>query len=345
MSKNFSRGIFSTLAVAVLLTVSAQVGVCVAQTVTAGQTSNQLAAQLPQSDAVLVVETRRVLSDALPRALGDSPRMAEINADIDRFRQRTGINARDFERVAVGATYVTTPSGATRMEPVAIASGRFNAGQIVAAGRLAASGRYREERYSNRTVYVFSLNEQIRLFGLLNTRINEVAVAEIDSTTLAIGNLSRVRAAIDAAAGRGSRVSPEIIALVTRNQSALVSFGGNVPANATRGIDIGNEEITRTIASIRQIYGSIGQTANGFDMTTTMRAGTADQARVLNDNLNALRPILGFAAGQLTGSREALGRLARNAIETLRITQQANEVNVSLQVAQRDLATVIAGLQ
>jgi hypothetical protein len=343
MSKKSSKLIFSMLALLALFMVSAQIGGSViAQNLTA-QTNNALA-QLPQSDAVLLVEMRRVLNDALPRALGDSPRMAEINADIDRFRQRTGVNPRDFERIAVGASYVTTASGATRMEPVAIATGSFNAGQIVAAGRLATNGRYREERYQGRTIYVFTLNEQVRLLGLLNTQIREVAVAELSPTALAIGNLGRVRAAIDTATGRGTRVSPEITALVTRNAGALASFGGNIPANATRGLDTGNEELDRTIASIRQVYGHVGQTASGFDMLATMRAGTADQARVLNDNLNALRPIASFAVGQMSGRQEALGRLARNSLESLRITQQANEVSVNFQVAQSDLATAIRGL-
>ena len=344
MSKKLSRSIFSTLAVAALVTVLAQIGGAgLAQTITA-QTNNNALAQLPQSDAVLVVEVRRVLNDALPRAMGDSPRMAEINADIDRFRQRTGINARDFERVVVGAVYTTPSAGITRLEPVAIAQGSFNAGQIVAAGRLAANGRYREERYNGRTIYLFTLNEQIRLLGLLNTRISNIAVAELNPTTLAIGNPARVRAAIDVAMGRGSRVSPEIIGLVTRNPNALITFGGNVPSSATQGIDIGNEELERTIASIRQIYGSVGQTATGFDMAATMRAGTADQARILNDNLNALRPLAAFAAGQMSGNRQSLGRLAQNALESLRVTQQANEVSISLQVAQSDLATVVRGL-
>jgi len=41
----------------------------------------------------------------------------------------------------------------------------LNAGAMVAAGRLAANGQYNEEKYQSKTIYVFTIDRQMRLFG------------------------------------------------------------------------------------------------------------------------------------------------------------------------------------
>ena len=82
---------------------------------------------LPASDAVLTVDLRRLFTEVVPRALAsDSARLAQFNADAEQFRARTGIDARSFETLAVGARIVPLPSGATKLDRVtAVARGRF----------------------------------------------------------------------------------------------------------------------------------------------------------------------------------------------------------------------------
>jgi hypothetical protein len=160
-------------------------------------------AQLPASDAVVTVDVKRLLNEGLPRAYASNQaELARVNGEIDKFRDRTGLDARQFSQIALGARYAQTPSGATTMDSVAIARGTFNSGALVGAGRLAANGQYQETQYGGKSVYVFNINERVKLLGLFNLNVTELAVSALNANTLAIGKVSRVREAIDAGASR-----------------------------------------------------------------------------------------------------------------------------------------------
>ena len=62
-----------------------------------------LMASLPESDAVAQVKMKQLLSEAMPRILANNPtKLSEANASIDRFKDRTGLDARLFQQVALG---------------------------------------------------------------------------------------------------------------------------------------------------------------------------------------------------------------------------------------------------
>jgi hypothetical protein len=299
-----------------------------------------LLASLPSSDAVLVVDMRRLLAEGLPRAFNNNAaELARVNAEIDGFNKKYGLNARDFERVAVGTSFGQTGSGATTMDTVAVMQGRFDAGALVGAARIAANGRHREEQHGGKTIHVFDLNEQprLRLLGLFSVRLTELAVAPLDANTLAVGKLSRVRAAIDAAAGRG-RVSNEIAALATRNPAAIIGVGGNVPASASRGLDLLNAEISRSVASIRQFYGSIAPAQSGFQMQTVLRTETAGAARTLGETVTGLKQFAPFIISRMPEPRAGL---LRGVVEATSVRAAGNEVQVDLALTQAAVASLI----
>lgn len=300
-------------------------------------------ASLPASDAVLVVDTRRLLNEGLPRAFNNNAaELARVNAEIDDFKKKYGLNARDFERVAVGTSFGETASGATTMEAVAVMQGRFDAGAMVAAARVAAGGKYRQEQHGGKTIHIFDLNEQprVRLLGLFSVRLTELAVATLDANTLALGKLSRVRAAIDASAGRG-RVSPEIVALATRNPGAMIGLGGSVPPATTRGIELLNAEISRSVASIRQFYGSVATTQTGFRMQAVLRTETATAARTLGETVAGLKQFAPFLISRMPEPRAGL---LRGVVEATNVTAEGSEVRIDLALAQGAMAALIDAL-
>lgn len=300
-----------------------------------------LVAQLPASDAVLAVDVKRLFNEGLPRAYANNAaELARVNGEIDKFREQTGLDARQFERIAFGAHYGGAPSGATTVEVVALARGAFNAGALVAAGRLASQGKYEEQKYAGKTIYVFSLDQQVKLLGLFRAHLTRLAVAQLDANTLAIGKIERVRAAIDSAAGRG-RLAPEIAALATRDDGAIIGLGGNVPAGAARGLDFLSPEFSRSIAAIRQFYGSVGTTAEGFRMMTTLRTTDAASAKTLGDNIEALKQFAPIAIGQVARGDAEKARLLRGVVTATRVAPQGDELQISLELAQGEFAALI----
>jgi hypothetical protein len=335
MKKDFN---FLTLALGVVLaatSVHAQTGARAtgatpatrAQTVAAAN----LLASLPASEAVMSVDVRRLLSDALPRAYNNNPaELARINAEIDKFKASTGLDARTIERLVVGVSYQQTATGKTLVETVALARGNFRA-----ASFAPSKSRMQEQKYAGKTIQVFNVDTQVKLIGLFNMRVTDVAVAMLDANTVAVGKLERVRAAIDASAGRG-RVSPEITALATRDANALVGMGGNIPASLTQNLDMGN--ISKSIASVRQFYSTLGTTANGFNMLTALRTENAGAAQSLSTMITGLKQLAPFALGQMPAARQ---RPLRTLVDNSKVGAEGNDVLITLELAQVDVAALI----
>ena len=72
---------------------------------TTAPTSNLLSS-LPPSDAVAIVNVKRVIDEALPKLLAENPaKLAEVTAELARFKTQTGLDPRSFEQVALGMSY------------------------------------------------------------------------------------------------------------------------------------------------------------------------------------------------------------------------------------------------
>jgi hypothetical protein len=294
---------------------------------------------LPASDAVMLINLQRLLKEAMPRVL-DQTKLAQANAEIEKFKTQTGVDPRSFDNVAVGMRFSSLASGMTKVSTVALAHGTFNAGAMVAAGRLATNGKYSEEKYNGATIYIFDLNEQVKMFGLLNMKVSRLGVSALDAHTLALGDPVVVRAAIDASRGGGGRVTSELVQLATRSPNALIGFGANLPQFIMQGISVPSDEIARNLASVRQVYGSVGATESGFDSMLVARTENAEQAKGLSDTIGALKQFSPLISARLSGAK---ARLAQNALDSLEVSAQGNELHLRLALAQTDLNTLMGG--
>nr|MBA3323402.1 hypothetical protein [Pyrinomonadaceae bacterium] len=199
-----------------------------------------------------------------------------------------------------------------------------------------AQGKIAEQQHRGKSISVFSLNQQVALFNL---RFTELAVVALDTNTIAFGKLERVRAAIDAGMNSGARASSETVALAMRDPNALVGIGGIIPANLTRNLDFLNPEISRSIAAIRQFYGTVGVSETRFNLNTVFRTETPGAARTLGDTVEGLKQFApALISMQMTGER---ARLSRTAVENTKIGVQGNEVQVSLDLAQEDFSALL----
>ena len=292
---------------------------------------------LPASDAIALIDVRRLLNQTLPRILAQDPaKLAQANAEVEKFKARTGIDPRSFDRVVLGTRYTYPSPNVTKLETVAIAHGTFDAKALVAAGRIAANGKYRQEKYQGATIIVIGINDQMKLFGFWNMKVSELAVCGLDSNTLAIGDLGTVRAAIDA--GKKGRASAGLITLATRDPNAVIGFGANVPSALLANLNVGNDTVAKDAKSIRQIYGSLGSIENDLSLLLVARTETTDAAKNLGDTVEGLKQLGGILVTRMQQPRKAL---AQNALDNLKITTRGNEVEIRTRVDAASLASVI----
>ena len=299
-----------------------------------------LLSTLPSSDAVAVINVSRVFNEALPKLLAENPtKLAEITNELTKFKTQTGLDPRSFDQIALGFSYKYPRQGITKISSVALARGTFNAGAMVAAGRLAANGKYREEKYQGKTVYVFTLEQQFRLFGLLNLKVGDLAAVAIDGNTLALGSLDSVRGALDANRTR-KYANPELIALAGRDPNAMMGFGGSLSPLLLENLSLSNDMIAREITAVRQVYGTLGMTATDLELMLAARTVDAPSAKNLSDTVEGLKQLGGLFINRLTAAK---GTLARSALNNLKVTTSGNELQIRTAVAQSQVAPLMGG--
>lgn len=297
-----------------------------------------LMSSLPESDAVAHVKVKQLLNEAMPRILASNPaKLGDVNASLDRFKDRTGLDMRMFQEIALGVKFTYPAEGVTRAQTVAVANGSFSSAAMVAAGRVASNGKYREEKYHDKTIYIFTIDESIRLLGMFDVRLTELAAAPLDTNTLALGDRAGVRAAIDAGRGR-KNVNAELIALASRDPNAIIGFGGNMSEQLVSNLDIGNAPIAADLKTLRQVYGSVTTTATDLELFLGARAVNASAAKSLGDTLEGLKQFGALLVGRLSGAK---GVLAKSALANMKIVADANELHIRTSVAQAEVGPLL----
>jgi hypothetical protein len=308
------------------------------RTASGNKPAGNLLASLPPSDAVAIINVARVFNEALPKLLAENPaKLAEVTNELAKFKTQTGLDPHSFDQVALGFGYKYPREGITKISTVALARGTFNAGALVAAGRLATNGKYREQKYQGKTIYVFSLERQLRLFGLWDVNVRDLAVAALDSNTLALGDPDAVRGVIDATRG-GKHPNAELLALASRDPDAVVGFGGNVSPKLLENLSLSNDTIARELTAVRQLYGTLGMTNSDLEVMLTARTVDTYSAKNLGDTVEGLKQLGGLFINRLTGAK---GILAKTALENLKATTAGNELQVRTAVAQSQVAPLI----
>lgn len=293
---------------------------------------------VPASDGVVVVDANRLLNETLPRVFaGDAAKLAHINSELDKFKTDTGIDPRSFERVVISARYTHPSPAVTKLEPVAIAQGKFDARAVTLAARLSGKGKVREEKYRAATITVLTINNNMKLFGLWDMRVSDLAITALNANTVAIGTPATVRAVIDA--GRTPRRdSVELVTMATRDRQAVIGFGANVPKTLWSSLNLGTDAIAKDVSSIRQAYGSVGTTATDIALTIVARTDTPASAKNLGDTLTGLKQLAGMLVLSMNADRRAV---AQSAVANLTINARTNEVEIRTQVAAANLASIM----
>lgn len=299
---------------------------------------NGLLASLPESDAVAQIKVKRLLNDVMPRLLANNPtKLADANEQIESFKTRTGLDPRSFDQLALGVRYSYPGEGVTKLHTAALASGTFSAGGMVAAGRIATNGKYREEKYQDKTIYIFTLDESIKLFGIFDLKIKELAACPLDANTLALGDATTIRSVIDVNRGR-KRANAELISLASRDPNAVIGFGSNMSPQLLKNLRIPNMSVANDLAALRQVYGAVGSGETDVDVFIAARTVNAEAARNLGDTLEGLKQLGSLFIGRLSGAK---GILAKSALANLKIVTDANELQIRTAVPQADIAPLI----
>jgi len=308
---------------------------------------------LPESDAVALIDSRRFFDTALPGILASKPAMlADINAKLDEIQQKTSIDLRRFDRLALGLKMNKTADNSFDCDPVVLARGSYNSGALVGIAKLASKGTYREEKSGERTLYIFAVKDVAAknvtgsnasgITGAIDTTVDkltgEIAVTGLDANTLAIGTVARVRETVE---GK-SRVASDVLGVMSPYDRAIVSFGARTPEGMARFLPLDNDELGKTLGSIRYLAGSVDMNAGAANLLVLARTASADDAQGVFDTAQGAQQ-LGTAL--LGGSKKPDNKVLARLVQNVKLTKTGNDVTLSLSVPQSDMNALMAMLK
>jgi hypothetical protein len=311
-------------------------------------------AALPASDFVISVDAQRALNETLPAILAANPTaLAKFNAELDEFQRKTGIDPRSLESIAIGGSF--TPGNLHNdTRAVVIARGSFKSDEVLEGAFAAAKAKdahlqREEQQYEGRRIFLIystrtSVDDvrdgkpiaEVEARAKVRSHAEKMAVTALDANTIAVGEVDGVRAAIDASLGR-NRVDDELVRLASETPGAVVAFSGRVPQNA--GVKVGDSEIEKYFASIRQFYGSFSADGADAQARLTLRTETAEQANDMAQAINTLKGLaaFGFAHSGGPAQEASLGDL----LKSLSVTTLNNEVQLSVKIPQASFAPLV----
>ncbi len=335
--------IFNIFSVALLFALAAG-------TISAKPTKTRdLASILPASDGVVSLDIQRLTGFTLPQVLSSQPEMlAKINSELDKIKNKSGIDLRQFDRVVIGLSAKKISESEVDLEPILLARGKVSAGAIIALAKLASNGKYREEKIEGKAIFVFSLAEiakekkpsvgngifDLSLDSMLNKLSQELAVSAYDENTIAIGSLPRVTEAMR----KSSTVAPGVLAFSQRKPNAVISFGMNFPDGVASLMKLDNDELGRTLGSVRSIFGAMDFDGANANLSLGAKSIDIDKAKSMQDLLEGLK-MLGrsFLGGMKGEERDIYVRL----IESAKITRLESEVLLDVAMPQTDINKII----
>lgn len=304
--------------------------------------SAAIVAMLPASDGVVVLDIKAFLGSALPQMLsGNQAMLAEVTKAVEEAKTKTGIDVRQFETLAAGVSATKVREKEYDLDTVLIARGQVSSAMILAAAKLAANGKYREEKVGEKTIYIFDAREvaaqntpQATSTGihtkLLKAFSKEMAAYAVDANTLAFGSVEKVKAT---AAG-STKVDKELTDLLNKTTAPVANFAARVPEGMSAFLPLDNDELGKNIDSIKLMYGSMNVNSAGTSLSATARTLQAEQAVGLKETLDGLQMLGKMFLGNAKGADKAVyARL----IDNVKFSNKGNEVSMDLAIEQKDV--------
>lgn len=311
--------------------------------------SNDLLSRLPVSDMAMTIDAKRLLEVGLPQVLASNPLMlGDINAKLNEIKEKTGIDLRQFDRVAIGFSASTREDKTTDIGPMILAHSKSDAASLVEIAKLGGDGTFREDTIGGKKVYIFDAEKMVNeaksktgnssISGLLDSALNglnrEMAVTSLEGDILAIGSVRQMRSMLE----EKTTISAEVQALVNRKAGSIICFGGIVPDGLSKVIEIDDDLLGKRLDSIRKVAGFFDisrGTASVWIGAETVDAAQAKDLRASLVDLQELGKLL------LSNSKGADKRVYVRMIDGAKITQSGNEVALDIRVAQADIDVLV----
>lgn len=304
-------------------------------TATNSQTVITSLSTLPESDALVYINASRILNEALPRLVPEKE-MQGLRTGLDQLKAFTNIDLKNMEFMIVALRF-NKPSGGV-MHPlpqtIFVTRGDFDAKALLGMAAMVSEGKLKEETFGTHTLHVLKLSDlsSDAARNPFGAAFSELAASALDGNTLIVGNLSYVKAALEAADGNG-RIRPETLSLLMRDPNVLMSIAGSPMTGFAKSLglrmadhmDSTNPCWTR----FGDFYVSLDMDAQNFRFNGAMNADNPDTASMMKNML----------AGYIQQGKGMIpDKGVQTMIDQLKLTAEGSEILVEMAIPQETAA-------
>ncbi|MDT7807732.1 MAG: hypothetical protein QOJ70_1545 [Acidobacteriota bacterium] len=312
---------------------------------------------LPDSQAVLFINARRIINEMLPRVMPPADYQKMLTQ-----AQQVGFDARGLEYCVVGVRLADPPPANSLPDFVIIVRGNFNADSLLTLGRVAMGAqnmKSRSESYGSKTIEIIDMQSMSKpatdgaaAGGQKPTTMTypEIGVTALDSNTLVVGVPSYVKAAVDSTSGRGG-LNASMIDLAAHDPQALWSLTAELPPSLAdylhkAGVP-SNAEADQMVSWVKQISLGQGMDSLNYIMSAAVLTDAPEHASAFSGLIR-----MGLLAAQTGISQEvakmtpkdkdyAKARSALDALKTFVNRTEGNKLLLSVSVPQKTVADLV----
>lgn len=307
-------------------------------TATNGQAIVSSLSNLPEADTMIYISPHRILADAAPHLLPEKE-LSEMREGFGEVKKQTGIDPLNIDYL-VGLVRFKKPTADLNFslpEFLVVVSGDFSADALLLLARQATGAKLRDEKYGSRSISLLALDGVAKAAekNSFLKSLSELAIAALNGNTIVVGTPSYVKAAMDAADGKG-RVNTDLLNSLMRDPTVLMSSAGSpIMAFAKTFALLGTESNPRPSrfdTKLGDYYSSITMDAQSFKLRGAMNADNPDTAKIIKSLLSSLLQ---------QASSSIKDKDAQTVLSSVMITPTETEVLVQAEISQQWVADLI----
>lgn len=301
-------------------------------TTNANQAVINALANLPDADMLVYINPQRILNEVVPKVM-TAKDVADMRKAFEEVKTNFNVDPTKVEYIVLAIRF-KKPTGDLKFQPpeaLVVTGGDFSAETLIGLARMATQGQMRDETYGAKTLGLMRIdpiakeaekNPFLRGFS-------EVGVVALSGSSLAAGTPAYLRAAIDAADGKG-RISMETLNSLVRDSTALISIAGRPLHSFSKSFGLLGTETTeranRFDTKMGDFYAAITMDATNFIVRGAMNEDNPDTAKIVT---NLFSGLLGYAATSIPDPA------AQAMLKNIVITAEGDDVTLRADLNQQ----------
>ena len=307
--------------------------------VAVAQNSAAALASLPEADAIIYVSPQRILNEAAPRVMAPAE-LTKMRASFAEMKKSAGVDPSGIEYLVLAVRFNKPAADLSFIAPdvMAVVGGDFSSDSLMTLGQLYLQDKARVEKHGSKSITVLKLSDlgvsEIAKMPMLKS-YEEVGIVPLSANSIAIGNLSYLKAAVDAADGNG-RISATTIESLLRDPNVLAAATGAPLGAFAKSFGLMGLENTaresRCNTPFGNFYSAVTMTGTNFSLRGAMNADNPDTAKIINNLLSGLMQ---------QGISAIPDKEAQTILKTLKMSARENEVIWEADIPEKVVADMI----